>query len=239
MDRRVIETPAGPSPGIRRGSRPSVSVQEEPETIEDVVEPYLIRSGWWSAPRAAGWPPRPPTAIWTHASAGRPRCGGGPGGPLGPERAVRWWPAPLRNLTPRAMTRSATLRRRELAAGDKWKVATIFVVLIVAVVVDSAPGTCSATTSPSTGGWTSWALGADRRHLPGPDNPVDADPPCRSGPRNGITIAQAQTDHPGAAEPGHALGVSEASVQPVGTNQSRSSARGVGAKADSISAPPP
>ena len=46
MDRRVIETLCGALSGHPSGVQTiAVSVQEEPETIEDVVEPYLIRLG--------------------------------------------------------------------------------------------------------------------------------------------------------------------------------------------------
>jgi Holliday junction DNA helicase RuvB len=46
MDRRVIETLCGALSGHPAGVQTiAVSVQEEPETIEDVIEPYLIRLG--------------------------------------------------------------------------------------------------------------------------------------------------------------------------------------------------
>ncbi len=46
MDRRVLQTLCGPLSGHPSGVQTiAVSVQEEPETIEDVVEPYLIRLG--------------------------------------------------------------------------------------------------------------------------------------------------------------------------------------------------
>ena len=46
MDRRVVETLCGALSGHPAGVQTiAVSVQEEPETIEDVVEPYLIRLG--------------------------------------------------------------------------------------------------------------------------------------------------------------------------------------------------
>ncbi len=46
MDRRVIETLCGALSGHPSGVQTiAVSVQEEPETIEDVIEPYLIRLG--------------------------------------------------------------------------------------------------------------------------------------------------------------------------------------------------
>jgi Holliday junction DNA helicase RuvB len=46
MDRRVLEVLCGPLSGHAVGIQTiAVSVQEEPETIEDVVEPYLIRLG--------------------------------------------------------------------------------------------------------------------------------------------------------------------------------------------------
>jgi Holliday junction DNA helicase RuvB len=46
MDRRVLDTLTGTLAGHPAGVQTiAVSVQEEPETIEDVVEPYLIRLG--------------------------------------------------------------------------------------------------------------------------------------------------------------------------------------------------
>jgi Holliday junction DNA helicase RuvB len=46
MDRRVLETLCGALSGHPAGVQTiAVSVQEEPETIEDVIEPYLIRLG--------------------------------------------------------------------------------------------------------------------------------------------------------------------------------------------------
>ena len=47
MDRRVLALLCGPLSGQPVGlGTLAVSVQEEPETIEDVVEPYLIRLGF-------------------------------------------------------------------------------------------------------------------------------------------------------------------------------------------------
>jgi SecD/SecF fusion protein len=119
----------------------------------------------------------------------------------------------------------------------KWKVATIFVVLIVAVVVDVF--------NPNVFGYDITLhkgldiVGGSELTIAicqGPDNPVDADPSCRSGPRNGITITQAQTDTiPVLQNRVNALGVSEASVQPVGSDQISIELPGVSlAKADSI-----
>jgi Holliday junction DNA helicase RuvB len=46
MDRRVLAALCGPLRGHPVGAQTiAVSVQEEPETIEDVVEPFLIRLG--------------------------------------------------------------------------------------------------------------------------------------------------------------------------------------------------
>jgi Holliday junction DNA helicase RuvB len=46
MDRRVLEALCGALSGHPAGVQTiAVSVQEEPETVEDVVEPYLIRRG--------------------------------------------------------------------------------------------------------------------------------------------------------------------------------------------------
>ena len=119
----------------------------------------------------------------------------------------------------------------------KWKVATIFVVLIVAVVVDVFNLNVLGYDITLHKGLD--IVGGSELTIAicqGPDNPVDADPPCRSGPRNGITIAQAQTDTiPVLQNRVNALGVSEASVQPVGTNQISIELPGVSlAKADSI-----
>ena len=36
----------------------AVAVGEERETVEEVAEPFLVRTGCWPAPRAAVWPPR-------------------------------------------------------------------------------------------------------------------------------------------------------------------------------------
>lgn len=47
LDRRVLETLCGPYAGRPVGLQTlAVSVQEDPDTIEDMVEPYLIRLGW-------------------------------------------------------------------------------------------------------------------------------------------------------------------------------------------------
>ncbi len=54
----------------------------------------------------------------------------------------------------------------------------------------------------------------------GANLPASANPPCRAGPRNGITVSQAQTDTiPVLQNRVNTLGVSEASVQPVGNDQ--------------------
>ena len=68
----------------------------------------------------------------------------------------------------------------------------------------------------------------------GPDKPAGADPPCRAGPRNGITSPQAQSDTiPVLQNRVNGLGVSEASVQPVGSDQISIELPGVSlAKAD-------
>jgi SecD/SecF fusion protein len=103
----------------------------------------------------------------------------------------------------------------------KWKVATIFVVLIVAVLVD-------------VGNWNVLGynitlhkgldiVGGSELTIAvckGPNNPPSADPPCRSKPRNGISVSQAQTDTiPVLQNRVNGLGVSEASVQPVGDDE--------------------
>ena len=119
----------------------------------------------------------------------------------------------------------------------KWKVATIFVVLIVALVVDVFNLNVLGYDITLHKGLD--IVGGSELTIAicqGPDNPVDADPPCRSGPRNGITIAQAQTDTiPVLQNRVNSLGVSEASVQPVGSDQISIELPGVSlAKADSI-----
>ncbi len=119
----------------------------------------------------------------------------------------------------------------------RWKVATIFVVLIVALVVDVFNLNVLGYDITLHKGLD--IVGGSELTIAicqGPDNPVDADPPCRSGPRNGITITQAQTDTiPVLQNRVNALGVSEASVQPVGSDQISIELPGVSlAKADSI-----
>lgn len=47
LDRRVLSALCGPYAGRPVGLQTlAVSVQEDPDTVEDVVEPYLIRLGW-------------------------------------------------------------------------------------------------------------------------------------------------------------------------------------------------
>ncbi|MGD0448162.1 MAG: protein translocase subunit SecD [Candidatus Dormibacteria bacterium] len=119
----------------------------------------------------------------------------------------------------------------------KWKVATIFVVLIVALVVDVFNLNVLGYDITLHKGLD--IVGGSELTIAicqGPDQPVDADPTCRSGPRNGISIAQAQTDTiPVLQNRVNSLGVSEASVQPVGSDQISIELPGVSlAKADSI-----
>jgi preprotein translocase subunit SecD len=119
----------------------------------------------------------------------------------------------------------------------KWKVATIFVVLIVALVVDVFNLNVLGYDITLHKGLD--IVGGSELTIAicqGPDQPVDADPPCRSGPRNGISITQAQTDTiPVLQNRVNSLGVSEASVQPVGSDQISIELPGVSlAKADSI-----
>jgi Holliday junction DNA helicase RuvB len=76
MDRRVLEALCGPLSGHPSGVQTiAVSVQEEAETVEDVVEPYLIRLGLLV---------RTPRGRLATASAyrhlGRPAPAGTPGG---------------------------------------------------------------------------------------------------------------------------------------------------------------
>jgi SecD/SecF fusion protein len=119
----------------------------------------------------------------------------------------------------------------------KWKVATIFVVLIVALVVDIFNLNVFGYDITLHKGLD--IVGGSELTIAicqGPNKPVDADPTCRSGPRNGISITQAQTDTiPVLQNRVNALGVSEASVQPVGSDQISIELPGVSlAKADSI-----
>ena len=41
----------------------AISVGEEPETVEEVAEPFLVRQGFLMRTPGAGWPPR---AAWRH-----------------------------------------------------------------------------------------------------------------------------------------------------------------------------
>jgi SecD/SecF fusion protein len=116
-------------------------------------------------------------------------------------------------------------------------VATIFVVLIVALVVDVFNLNVLGYDITLHKGLD--IVGGSELTIAicqGPNKPVDADPTCRSGPRNGISITQAQTDTiPVLQNRVNALGVSEASVQPVGSDQISIELPGVSlAKADSI-----
>jgi SecD/SecF fusion protein len=103
----------------------------------------------------------------------------------------------------------------------RWKVATIFAVLIVAVVVDLFNLNVFGYNITLHKGLD--IVGGSELTVAvcqGPNLPVAANPPCRSGPRNGISISQAQTDTiPVLQNRVNGLGVSEASVQPVGTNE--------------------
>ena len=49
----------------------AVAVAEEPETVEEVYEPFLLKAGLLDRTPAAGWPPRPP--MPTSGSLHRPR----------------------------------------------------------------------------------------------------------------------------------------------------------------------
>ena len=101
----------------------------------------------------------------------------------------------------------------------RWKVATIFVVLIVAVVVDLFNLNVFGYNITLHKGLD--IVGGSELTIAicqGYDNPPDSG--CRAGPRNGITVAQAQTDTiPVLQNRVNGLGVSEATVQPVSDNE--------------------
>jgi len=101
----------------------------------------------------------------------------------------------------------------------KWKVATIFVVLIVAVVVDLFNLNVFGYDITLHKGLD--IVGGSELTIAicqGYDNPPDSG--CRSKPRNGTSVAQAQTDTiPVLQNRVNGLGVSEATVQPVGDNE--------------------
>jgi SecD/SecF fusion protein len=103
----------------------------------------------------------------------------------------------------------------------KWKVATIVVVVLVAILVD-------------VGNWNVLGynitlhkgldiVGGSQLTIAvciGPDDPPSANPPCRAGPRNGISVSTAQSDTiPVLQNRVNGLGVSEATVQPVGNDE--------------------
>jgi SecD/SecF fusion protein len=101
----------------------------------------------------------------------------------------------------------------------RWKVATIFVVLIVAVLVDAFNLNVLGYDITLHKGLD--IVGGSELTIAvcqGYNSPPDSG--CRAGPRNGITVAQAQTDTiPVLQNRVNGLGVSEATVQPVGTDE--------------------
>jgi SecD/SecF fusion protein len=120
----------------------------------------------------------------------------------------------------------------------RWKVATIFVVLIVAVVVDLA-GSLNVFGYDITLHKGLDIVGGSELTIAvcqGPNLPADANPPCRSGPRNGVSVSTAQADTiPVLQNRVNSLGVSEASVQPVGSDEISVELPGVSlAKAESV-----
>ena len=118
----------------------------------------------------------------------------------------------------------------------RWKVATIFVVLIVAVVVDvsSSLNVLGYDITLHKGldivGGSELTIAVCQ----GPNSPPDSG--CRAGPRNGISVAQAQTDTiPVLQNRVNGLGVSEATVQPVGDDEISVELPGVSlAKAENV-----
>jgi SecD/SecF fusion protein len=119
----------------------------------------------------------------------------------------------------------------------RWKVATIFVVLIVAVAVDIFNLNVFGYDITLHKGLD--IVGGSELTVAiclGPNDPPSANPPCRSGPRNGVSVATAQTDTiPVLQNRVNSLGVSEASVQPVGSNEISIELPGVSlAKAESV-----
>jgi SecD/SecF fusion protein len=101
----------------------------------------------------------------------------------------------------------------------KWKVATIFVVLIVAVVVDLFNLNVFGYNITLHKGLD--IVGGSELTIAicqGYDNPLESG--CRSGIRNGTSVAQAQADTiPVLQNRVNGLGVSEATVQPVGDDE--------------------
>ncbi len=57
LDRRMLRTIIEHFDGGPVGVESlAASLSEERGTLEDVIEPYLIQQGLWSAPRAGAWP---------------------------------------------------------------------------------------------------------------------------------------------------------------------------------------
>ena len=68
LDREILRTICEKFGGGPVGlSTLAVAVSEEPDTIEDVYEPYLLQQGFSSARPAAAWPP--PRRSTTSASS--------------------------------------------------------------------------------------------------------------------------------------------------------------------------
>ena len=64
VDRRVLITIIEKYNGGPVGlTTIAASISEEPDTIMDVVEPYLLQLGFSTAHRRAGWPPNWLTSI--------------------------------------------------------------------------------------------------------------------------------------------------------------------------------
>ena len=65
MDRKLLEAVIHRFDGGPVGlDNIAASIGEEPGTIEDVIEPYLIQQGYLQRTRAAASPPWPPSATW-------------------------------------------------------------------------------------------------------------------------------------------------------------------------------
>lgn len=73
MDRKFLEAVLHKFGGGPVGlDNVAAAIGESTDTIEDVIEPYLIQQGFCNAPRAAGWRPNAPTCISGCPSKNKP-----------------------------------------------------------------------------------------------------------------------------------------------------------------------